>query len=225
MTVVEEIMSKRARRPVGFYASCLNGDPDPIFRKKYRPNTKPRVMGVYEVERVVAKRLRGNKAEYFVKWKDYSRTENTWEPSEHLPAELIAAFECRSVEPRRLEECRERLELLFEAGLKRPFEYCETLTMSHDVVRSLFPKMPSDLRGSPYLVGEEELVEAGLASSLKKCLTVTGAGRRVNPPVAVKLFIGRSLAFLDKHGHKTARRPVEKVQVKFTKKCFPGTEA
>ena len=170
-------MSKGARHPVGFYASCMKSDPDAIFRKKYRPTSKPRELGVFKVERV-AKRLRSNHAEFFVKWKNYSRAENTWKPSEHLLADLIADFKSRSVDPHHLKECQERLELLFEGGLKRSLEYCETLTMSHDVIRSLFPKILSDLRGSPYLVGEEELSEAGLASSLKKCLTVTGAGQR-----------------------------------------------
>ena len=163
-------MSKRSRRPVGFYASFLNSDAlDPIFKSKYRPKAKPHVMGVYEVERVVAKRLHGVKPEYFIKWKNYSATENTWEPPEHLTEELITSFECVSVDPLHADECRERLALLFEGGLKSPLGCCETLTMSHDVVRSLFPGMPSDLRGSPYLADENELTNAGLASSLKMC--------------------------------------------------------
>ena len=217
-------MSKRARRPVGFYASLLNCDAlDPIFKSKYRPTAKPHVMGIYEVERVVAKRLRGGKPEYFCQWKDYSAAENTWEPQEHLAEELITSFESRSVNPLRAEECRERLALLFEGGLKSPLGCCETLTMRHDVVWSLFPGMPSDLRGSPYLADENELMNAGLAFSLKKCLTVTGGGCRVDTPVSIKLFLGKSLVFLDEHGHKTARRPVEKVQVKFTKCFFTGT--
>ena len=217
-------MSKRSRRPVGFYASFLNSDAlDPIFKSKYRPKAKPHVMGVYEVERVVAKRLHGVKPEYFIKWKNYSATENTWEPPEHLTEELITSFECGSVDPLHADECRERLALLFEGGLKSPLGCCKTLTMSHDVVRSLFPGMPSDLCGSPYLADENELMNAGLASSLKKCLTVTGGGCKVDTPVSMKLFLGKSPVFLDENGQKTAQRPVEKVQVKFTKSCFTGT--
>ena len=64
-------------------------------------------MGVYEVERVVAKRNRGGKAEYFIQWKNYSPAENTWEPAEHLSEELIVAFERRSVDPLRIDESRE----------------------------------------------------------------------------------------------------------------------
>ena len=158
------------------------------------------------------KRFRGGKPEYFCQWKDNSSSENTWEPQEHLAEDLIISFESRLVSLHRAEECRERLALLFEGGLKSPLGCCETLTVSHDVVRSLFPGMPSDIRGSPYLADEEDLTNAGLASSLKKCLTVTGGGCTVDTPVSIKLFLGKSPAFLDEHGNKTARRPVEKVQ-------------
>ena len=216
-------MSKRARRPSGFYASLFSDALDPIFKSKYRPKAKPDVMGTYEVERVVAKRLHGGKAEYFIQWKNYDAADNTWEPEEHLPKELVTSFETRSVNPLRAEECKERLAILFEGGLKSPLGCYETLTMRHDVVRSLFPGMPSDLRGSPYLADENELMNAGLASSLKKCMTVTGGGCKVNTPVSIKLFLGKSPVFLNEHGHKTARRPVERVQVKFTKTFFTGT--
>ena len=217
-------MSKRARRPSGFYASLLSDDTlDPNFKSKYRPKAKINVLGTYEVERVVAKRLHRGKAEYFVKWKDYDAAENTWKPEAHLPEHLVTSLESRSVDPLRAEECKERLALLFERALKSPMACNKTLTIRHDVVRSLFPGMPSDLRGSPYLASENDLIDAGLASSLKKHLTVTGGGCRVTMPVHIKLFLGKSPAFRDEHGHKTARRPVEKVQVKFTKTYFTGS--
>ena len=179
-------------------------------------------MGIYEVDRIVAKRVKGGKAEYFIRWQNYSPSENTWEPAEHLPEDLIAAFENRSVDPLRTDECRERIALLFEKGLKSPLACNETITMWHDVVQTLFPCLPSDLRGTPYLASEEELIAAGLGPYLKKCLTVTGGGCRVDAPVNLKLFLGKSLAFLDEQGRKTAPRPVEKVQIKFTKSYFAG---
>ena len=106
-------------------------------------------MGVYEVERIVAKRVQGGRAEYFIQWQSYSPSENTWEPADHLPEELITAFENRSVDPFRADECRERL--AFEKGLKSPLACNETTTIRHDVVRALFPGLPSDLRRSLYL--------------------------------------------------------------------------
>ena len=209
-------MSKRVRHQPGFYATLINDVRNRVFNSKYRPKVKPTVMGVYEVERIVAKRVQGGRAEYFIQWQSYSPSENTWEPADHLPEELITAFENRSVDPFRADECRERLALLFEKGLKSPLACKETITIRHDVMRALFPGLPSDLRGSPYLASEEELIAAGLGPYLKRCLTVTGGGCRVDAPVSLKLFLGKSLSFVDEQGHKTAPRPVEKVQIKFT---------
>ena len=132
-------------------------------------------MGVYEVERIVTKRVQGGRAEYLIRWKSYSPSKNTWEPAEHLPEELITAFENRSSDPFRADEYRERLALLFEKGLKSPLACNETITIRHDVVRALFPRLPSELRGSPYLASEEELIAAGLGPYLKRFLTVTAA--------------------------------------------------
>ena len=62
-------------------------------------------MGVYEVERIVAKRKRGSKDKYFIQRKDYSTAENTWEPAVHLAEDLVAPFEKKSVDPVHA-ECR-----------------------------------------------------------------------------------------------------------------------
>ena len=192
-------MSKRARRQPGFYASLMSDVCD-RGGSKYRPKVKPTVMGVYEVERVVAKRVKGGKEEYYIQWKNYSPCENTWEPAEHLSEDLIAVFHNRSADPIRADECRERLTLLLEKGLKTSLLYSETITMRHDVLRAIFPGLPSDLCGTPNPPpppppSEEELIAAGLGSFLKKCLTVTGGGCRVNAPVNLKLFLGKSPAF------------------------------
>ena len=193
---MQDNMSKGARHQPGFYASLLNDICD--RGSKYRLRVEPTVMGVYEVERVVAKRLKGGKEEYYIQWKNYSSSENTWVPAEHLPENLITAFHSRSVNQIHADECRERLALLFEKGLKSPLAYSETIRMRHEVLRAIFPGLPSDLRGTPYLVSEVELMAAGLGSFLKKCLTVTGGGCHtcINDPVNLKLFLGKSLAFL-----------------------------
>jgi hypothetical protein len=102
-------MSKRARHQPGFYATLLNNVCDRACDSKYRPKVKPTVMGVYEVERVVAKQVKGGKAEYFIQWQNYSLSENMWEPAEHLLEDLIVAFKNRSVYPLCANECRERL--------------------------------------------------------------------------------------------------------------------
>ena len=63
-------------------------------------------------------------------------------------------------------------------------------------------------------------MRAGLGPYLKT--DVTADGRRVDTPVSIKLSLGKSSAFRDGNGRKAASRPVERVQVKFTKSYFTG---
>ncbi|XP_065220620.1 polycomb group protein Pc-like [Planococcus citri] len=49
---------------------------------------------VYAAEKIMKKRVRRGKVEYFVKWKGWSQKHSTWEPEENiLDARLINAFE------------------------------------------------------------------------------------------------------------------------------------
>ena len=49
----------------------------------------------YEVEKILDKRVRKGKVEYYVKWKNWDNPDdNTWEPIEHLECEeLIQEYE------------------------------------------------------------------------------------------------------------------------------------
>ena len=63
---------------------------------------------------------------------------------------------------------------LFEKGLKATLACNENIVMRHDVMRALFPGLPSDLRTTPYRADKDEMIAAGLGPYLKTCLTVTG---------------------------------------------------
>lgn len=48
----------------------------------------------FYVERIEDKRIKNGKIEYYLKWKGYPRSENTWEPIDNLNcSDLVAAYE------------------------------------------------------------------------------------------------------------------------------------
>ena len=57
--------------------------PDPTTEES-RPGPLGDDPSVYSAERILRKRLRNGKPQYFVKWAGYPEREGTWEPEEHL---------------------------------------------------------------------------------------------------------------------------------------------
>jgi len=47
----------------------------------------------WEVEKLVRKRKRGRRVEYFVKWLGYPESANEWVPMRDISTELVTAFE------------------------------------------------------------------------------------------------------------------------------------
>ena len=65
---------------------------------------------IYEVEKVVGKRIHQGKVEYLLKWKGYSSNDNTWEPEDSLDcSELLQEYE----------KNKERHEARLEATVKK----------------------------------------------------------------------------------------------------------
>ena len=99
-------MEKRSRQRQGFYKSIET----PSIPRGRKCERKPEVLGTFEAERIM------------VKWHGYCASQNSWEPKDHLPADLVEAFENRDPDPVRVEEARERIGLVFERGMKVPLE-------------------------------------------------------------------------------------------------------
>ena len=62
-----------------------------------RPTHLPQGEDIYEPERIMQQRKRNGRVEYFIKWKGYPHSQNSWEPLEHLLGDnrLLEDFERR----------------------------------------------------------------------------------------------------------------------------------
>ena len=69
-------------------------DFDDIFPGKSKTEENGDAENDYEVEKILRKRVKNGKVEYYLKWRGFGMEDCTWEPREHLTCEdLIRQFE------------------------------------------------------------------------------------------------------------------------------------
>lgn len=135
-----EKIPKRSCPPQGYYKILEHAV---IARDRKICDRNPDVLGIYQDERVVAKKIHHGKALFMVHWYGYCPSENTREPKVHLPPELLEAFQNPDPDLVRVEDARERIGLIFERGMKVHLQHEESIEIRHDVVRFLFPNLPA----------------------------------------------------------------------------------
>ena len=207
-------MEKRSRPPQGYY-KCL--ETAAIPRDRIFCDRKPDVLGIYQAERIVAKKI--HNPLFMVQWQGYCPSENTWEPQAHLPTELIETFENPDPDPVRVEEARERIGLVFERGMKVPLQHEESIEIRHDVVRFLFPNLPAHVQLTQTDISDQELEDAGLAPFVERTINANGSRCRI-VQLTFRLLLSKSPSFY-RDGKKVSR-PVERLRVVFRKKYLTG---
>ena len=202
--------------PQGYYKSLTTT----MLSRSRICDRKPEVLGLFEAERIVAKKICKGKPLFMIKWQGYCSSQNTWEPKTHLPSELIEAFENPDPDPVRVEEARERIGLVFERGMKVPLQYEESIEIRYDVVYFLFPNLPAMIQATPIVISDQELTDAGLAPYVERTINTNGS-RCCVVQLTFRLLLSKSPSFY--HEGKRVSRPVERLCVVFRKQYMAGT--
>ena len=209
-------MEKRCRPPQGYYKSL---ETPAISRAGIMYDDRPDVHGVYQAERIVAKKMPNGKPLFMVKWQGYCSSENTWEPKPHLPKELIQAFESPDPDPVRVEEAHERIALVFERGMKVPLQHKESIEIRHDVVCFLFPNLPAQMQLRPTEIADQELEDAALGPYVERTINSNGSHCRMIQ-LTFRLLLSKSPSLYD--SEKKVSHPVERLCIAFRKKYLAG---
>lgn len=102
-----------------------------------------------------------------MKWQLWNICDGTWGPAQLIPQCVIQEFQhpCPSAE--RINDAKEQLALALERGLKTGLQYTESLELKHELVRAIFPRMPSDISRRPYAATKKDLMQ-DLRTTLKE---------------------------------------------------------
>ena len=119
----------------------------------------------YIVEQIVAKRQRQNSTEYLINWAGYRPEEATWKPAAHIPAWLLEDFEKPCQDEALIYDCRERLSLTFERGLKVRLVADFNIEMKHAVFRVLLPMIKPALSSSWQEITKRRLSQSRISAS------------------------------------------------------------
>ena len=209
-------MEKRYRPPQGYYKSLETT----VLSRSRICDRKPHLLGVFEAERIFAKKICSGKPLLMIKWQGYSSSQKTWEPKTHLPPELIEAFETPDPDPVRIEEARERIDLVFERGMKVPLQYEETIEIRHDVVRFLFPNLPARIQATQTNICDQELHNAGLTPYVERTIKANGNRCRI-VQLTFRLLLSKSPTFY--YEGKKVSRPVELLRIVLRKQYMAVT--
>ena len=205
-------MEKRCHPPQGCYKSLDFSIIIPCVRAIYDP--KPDVLGVFEAEGIVSKRIHNGKPIFMVKWHGYSSSQSTWEPKAHLSAKMIEAFE--SPDPDPMKEAPEWMGLSFGRGMKIPLQYEESIEIRLNVLNSfLFPNLPAESQPTPTDICDQDLENAGLMPYLERAINANGNWWQI-VQLTLRLLLSKSPSF-DQDG-KEGTRPVEWLRLVFRKK-------
>ena len=173
----------------------------------------PQVLGECTVERIVAKRFREKKAFFLVRWKGYDPEEDTWEPKQHLPDDILCKFENPEPHIVRVDDARERLALVIEKGMRRCLRTSEIIDVRHDAVRGLFPQYAQSTWSDlfcywKWLNWRRTSTTSGAVRGIlhhKKCKLVF--------PVQLQLRLDRPPQFFNSDGTKKKRRAVKRLKI------------
>ncbi|CAB3981177.1 Hypothetical predicted protein [Paramuricea clavata] len=190
----------------------------------YDERKKQRTVGIYQAERLIARRKDREGWKYFVKWAGYSSFDNTWEPQGHLSPALLRYFEKPDPSQDVVLDCVDRLRREILSCLKRKGPQQRiSIDFRHDVYKFLFVGKGKQAEQRGYILFEENDFSKCRLPKYWNCLfDQHGDGIKINFPVKMRHFLARSRkSFVRKGGRMEVPCALtEKISLTFVKVAF-----